>query len=883
MNPSNASAPIGVSAAHRWLHDPTTPPPGEHRVGGKAQRLLELARAGFPVPAPLAIEADAYREHVASMPFDEPDPARWIAERALDPELETAIASRLPAEGGWGYAVRSSAICEDGAEHSFAGQLTTRLGVGVTEIGEAVRAVWASAHSDAAKAYAARSGLGGQGIVPAVVIQPLLSPDHAGVAFGFDPVDGCRRVVAVSSVRGLGEGLVSGLLDADEFRLRDGAIEIVRAPREVRSVRPDPAGGTRIVDDGPGDAVPARSLREIEAMVRSLESLLGVHQDVEWCVCGDRLHLLQARPATTLASLPDLSDASRIWESANIVESYPGVSSPLTLSFVREVYGRVYREFCRVLGVEEEVIAANDPVFEMLGSLRGRIHYDLANWYKVLSMLPGYDLNARFMEQMMGVKDRFDPDVDLVRSRRHPWLRLAGLVSGLVGRWFGLPKSVRDFHARVDEVLARVGAVDHDRLRAQELVDLFRGLERDLLAHWRAPLVNDFFAMIVHGALRRMLARRCPDGEALANALLRGEGGIVSTEPLDSLERIAAACRRNPSLLAVATAPPEEFLRAVRRDPEVGPLFESHLARFGDRCPGELKLESVPPSLDPSLTARDVQAWIRSASRSTADRAERDAAARERAQARLDEVFAGRPWRGIPAKWLVGKARTLVRDRENLRFERTRAYGAVRRIFLALGRRLAAEGRIGSQRDIFWLTRGEIFDFVEGRGFTTDLRALVALRREEYARYAEAPLPAERLVTRGMAGQCLFEPDRAPSGSSVDEPADGDVLRGLGCGSGVVRARVRIVRDPASAPDLEGRILVAERTDPGWAPLFPLARGLLVERGSLLSHSAIVAREMGIPAVVGLAGLLGRLADGEMVEMDGSTGIVRKIPSGGGA
>jgi pyruvate,water dikinase len=227
-----------------------------------------------------------------------------------------------------------------------------------------------------------------------------------------------------------------------------------------------------------------------------------------------------------------------------------------------------------------------------------------------------------------------------------------------------------------------------------------------------------------------------------------------------------------------------------------------------------------------------------------------------------------------------------VRDRENLRFERTRVFGVVRRLFLAVGERLAAAGRIETARDVFFLTIEELFVIGEQRGAALDLAGLVRRRRDEFAAYARGPAPPERFETwgpppveygaEGVAAAAL--PGVVPR-----EPADARELRGTGCCPGVVRERVRIVRDPREAEGVAGRILVAERTDPGWTLLFPAARGLLVQRGSLLSHSAIVAREMGLPCVVGIAGLLDTLRDGEEVEMDGATGRVVRIESPAGA
>jgi pyruvate,water dikinase len=212
-----------------------------------------------------------------------------------------------------------------------------------------------------------------------------------------------------------------------------------------------------------------------------------------------------------------------------------------------------------------------------------------------------------------------------------------------------------------------------------------------------------------------------------------------------------------------------------------------------------------------------------------------------------------------------------VRDRENLRFERTRLFGRVRRIAIELGKRLHAMGRLAAPRDVFHLTVEEMLGFVEGTTVTTNLQALVGLRQREFGGYREKVAPADRFTTRGAVHLGNTFQSEAPAIAP-----QGDALKGIGCCPGVVRGRARVILDPRNAVIEPGEILVAPRTDPGWIMLFPAAAGLLVEHGSLLSHSAIVAREMSIPAIVSIPGVTGWVQTGEWLEMDGSTGVVRK-------
>ena len=228
--------------------------------------------------------------------------------------------------------------------------------------------------------------------------------------------------------------------------------------------------------------------------------------------------------------------------------------------------------------------------------------------------------------------------------------------------------------------------------------------------------------------------------------------------------------------------------------------------------------------------------------------------------------------------WVLRNARTRVRQRENLRFERTRLFGRVRRVFRESGRRLHALGVLRAPDDVFYLQIEEILSYVNGTAVTADLGVLAELRKTEFAKYKAESAPPERFETLGPVYHAQdYRAKVASAAENAAADALGEERHGIGCCPGVVRGIAKVIRDPRGAQLPAGRILVAEHTDPGWIMLFPSAAGLLVERGSLLSHSAIVARELGIPAVVSIRGLTGWLHDGDLVELDGTRGTVRRI------
>ena len=367
-------------------------------------------------------------------------------------------------------------------------------------------------------------------------------------------------------------------------------------------------------------------------------------------------------------------------------------------------------------------------------------------------------------------------------------------------------------------------------------------------------------------------------GGTLQNDLFCGEAGMISAEPARLVRSLAQRAATRPEFLRLLC---EDSLPAIQKAMCQVPGFlegyQAYLDRFGDRCMEELKLESPTLHDDPLPLLRSIGQLGIKLQRGDVGRGDRERDVRKRAEARVTETLRWNPFKRVIFRFILQNARGRVRDRENLRFERTRVFGRTRLIAVEMGKRLAALDALQEPRDIFYLEIEEILSFVEGRATTTDLKGLVAVRKKELSQFKNEDPPADRFETRGVvyAGN-IFKARSEPASSG------GEGLKGLGCCPGVVRGPVRLVTDPRKAVLMPGEIIVAERTDPGWVMIYPLVAGLLVERGSLLSHSAITAREIGLPTVVGLPGVTRWVQDGNWVEMDGSTGTVVKVsPSTG--
>ena len=614
----------------------------------------------------------------------------------------------------------------------------------------------------------------------------------------------------------------------------------------------------------------AADLAALARLARKVEEARGAPQDIEWAFEADRLYLLQARPITTpLRALPVPDATQIIFDNSNIVESYPGLVSPLTYSFAQYVYARVYRSFVALLGVGPAEIRRHGAVFEnLLGRIDGRVYYNLVNWYRALALLPGFAINRAHMETMMGVGEPLPAAIaDTIGPRSARGLRLvreyarvARVGLGLTREALRLRKTSRAFYARLNAALATDTAA-LDTMPLSALAGEYRRIEADLLDRWDAPLINDFLCMMAFGGSRKLIERWAgPAGLELHNDIMIGQGDIISAEPAQRIARMGALVAGDADLVATLARGDRT---ALDNHPALAAEVGSYIGKFGDRCTEELKLESITLTEDPRLLLGAIAA----------------AAQTQRVSApkppdpvrRLETIFAGKAVKRAIMRGLLGWTKARVRDRENLRFERTRLFGRARRVFVAIGNQLHACGAIDAPRDVFCLTVAEVLGAIEGFAVSGDLAGVAALRKAEMSAAAQCPDPPERITVTGAAVTRAFE-------RATTRPDSGDarVRTATGCCAGTILARARVVRDPRNESLSHGEILVARHTDPGWIALFAGAAAIVVERGSLLSHSAIVARELGIPCVVGLKGAMDWIKTGDMIEVDGAAGTVSK-------
>lgn len=861
-----------------FLIHAASPDPG---IGGKATQLAKLESLGFRVPKWTAIPAKVVQ---AQLPTT--SSISELSVHFAQLEVPSTLLTQLRIFFGEDaehktFAVRSSALDEDGDTHSFAGQFETYLHVPFAELSEKIKLIWQSAVSERVLAYRKLQGLELElGI--GVIIQEMIEPEVAGVGFGMDPVSGDRDTQVISAVWGLGEGLVSGKLDADTFRISSAGVEERIVAKTAQFRRNESGKGVKSVSvEAERHLAPTLSgeqLQEVSSVLKTLEAKLGGPQDIEFGYAKGELYLLQTRPVTGSGSGSGSEDKPyMLWDNSNIVESYPGITTPLTFSFIQKMYERVYRQLAELMGVREADMDLHSGVFaQTLGLVRGRVYYNLLNWYKMLALVPGYTLNAPFMENMMGVKERFELGPEFRMHKGKAGFRILKMVAKLVRLHRNLPASRRSFMQQLNATMDRYAKLELDTLSASELIQQYQEFETTLLLKWKAPLVNDFFAMIWFGLLQKFITQLFPSEPNLHNDLLCGSQDIISVEPIHRSIAIANLIRQNPEALQLfQSAIPANIWAQLNSDATLGRIkaaIVAYLDRFGERCVGELKLETVSYSQEPSRFVQVLKSYVIQGVTQKRGPQNLENKLRIHAEQKVLAALAGKPLKRAWFHKLVKNTRDLVSNRENLRYERTRGFGMVRRLFTALGKKWHQSGHLADPRDIFYLELAEIKAASDGN-FPAAYAQRIINRKQEFTRYRQQPAPQERFFTYGTTFSDAFIYSDEKLATVQGE------LSGIGCCPGRVQGRVRIVTDPQEVDSLDGDILVTSSTDPGWVTLFPTAGAIIVERGSLLSHSAIVSREMGIPCIVSVTGLLRSLKTGDEIVMDGSTGQIKRIIS----
>ncbi|GGV22941.1 putative phosphoenolpyruvate synthase [Streptomyces longisporoflavus] len=858
-------------------------------VGGKGAHLGELSRIeGVRVPGGFCVTTDAFRRVMVEEPsIDErlvelsrlnPDDRegirtlsaeirRTIEEIVVPGDLAAAITRALARfdEGGQGaYAVRSSATAEDLPTASFAGQQDTYLNVmGPAAVLRHVSRCWASLFTERAVTYRLRNGFDHRAIHMAVVVQRMVLPYASGILFTADPVTGDRKVATVDAGFGLGEALVSGLVNPDVFKVRDGEVIAETLAAKQRAVHALPTGGTREVAVDPGQQEqPALTRAQVVRLVRlgrQIEAHFGSPQDIEWCLVDDDFRIVQSRPITTLFPVPVADDeANHVYLSVGHQQMMTDAMKPLGLSVwqltamveMHEAGGRLFVDVTPRLASP----ASRAGLLDMVG--KG---------------------DPLFRDALETVLDRGDfvPSVPSAPSRPDPAPGGAPAGGAAAG---GAPAPIANDPAIVRELIERsqksIAALERD-IRTKSGPELFDFLLEAFAEHKR--VLGDRLSMqaIMAGMeatwwLNDKLLEWLGEKNAADTLTLSAPDNITSEMGLALLD-VADVIRPYPEVVAFLQGVGDEnFLDELASLPggvEARDAIEAYLDRYGMRCVGEIDITRPRWSERPGTLLPVILDNVRIFEPGAAER--RFEEGRQEAQKKEQDVLTR--LRALPdgeqkadeTKRMIDRLRTFIGYREYPK------YGIVSRSFvykqslMREAERLVRAGVLPEKEDIFYLTFQELHDVVRSK--QADGR-LIQQRKEAFRSYQALTVP-----------RVLTSDGEAIAGSYRREDVPAGALVGLPVSAGTIEGRARVILDMAEADLQEGDILVTAYTDPSWSPLFVGIAGLVTEVGGLMTHGAVIAREYGLPAVVGVAQATRLIRDGHRIRVQGTDGYIELL------
>lgn len=759
-------------------------------IGAKAEKLFIMQENGFNIPPFFCVLGDCDAGHYAEEFF------------------KSGLVS-----------VRSSASLEDGSDASFAGQFITELNVPINDINSAVKRVRSVPETAGFKEYCKANGTVPEKISVCAIVQKMIPAELSGIVFTANPSGLLNETVMVIGA-GTGDNIVGD-----------------KTPVTTYYCCSDGNYYSESNENSP--LIPEKTLRKILAESDRIKALFGCDCDIEFAIEKDKLYILQARPITTLNVRNPI-----ILDNSNIAESYPGITLPLTQSFIRTAYYRVFKSVLLRLTHEPKTVERIDETLRnMVDMSNGRVYYRISNWYDVILLLPFSKKIIPVWQEMLGVKNK---SVSSQMAGNIGIFTRIKVFFSFMYLIISCPKLMRRLGSNFDEMISFFNSVDIEKISSKEVLAHYKNVLDKVTEKWDLTLVNDMYSFIFTGLLKaRLKVKKVKDVDGTANSLISGINGIASMRPITSLADIAEKAKSSGQLKKITEIHnAEDFAAYLKCGGELADMLSEYIEIYGDRGPEELKLESRTFRTNPELLCQKIAEY-------TENRVNVNVSAEKASIHGLCGV-------------LAKKAALGIKNREKSRLDRTRLYGMMRSMMLRIGADLAQNYQIENPRDIFYLSYSEIEQAITD---DSNLRNLVNERRELYRRFEQLPA-----YSRLVFAERVF--DKAPHNIGGMENSQADILHGTPCSNGKVCGELLVVTDPDSCPDTKGKIIVAKMTDPGWVFIIAGAAGLISEKGSLLSHTAIISRELGKPCVVGVENALRLLKSGDIAELDGTKGTI---------
>jgi pyruvate,water dikinase len=855
------------------------------QAGGKGANLGELSRIeGIKVPEGFCVTTDAYREVAERTPeFDllldrldllkvgDAQEIRDISGRVRSALEATEIPSDIAEEvtrhlaelgSEHACAVRSSATAEDLPTASFAGQQDTYLNVtGADAILKAISRCWASLFTERAVMYRIRNGFDHRTVLLSVVVQKMVFPQVSGIAFTADPVTSNRKVVAVDASFGLGEALVSGVVDPDVYKVRQGQIVEKKIATKKLAVYGLEAGGTEQrqlpLEQQNAQALTDEQVLELEALCRRIEAHFGQPQDIEWCLSGGGFFIVQSRAITTLFPIPGVQDGkNHVYLSFGHMQMMTDAMKPLGLTF---------------FGLQSEGL----PLIDAGGRLYGDLSADMSS-----------PVGRSLVMASMGAVDPLMLDALKDLAKREPFMK--GLARGgkkflsMTAGYFGWELPVRAIQTYrtndgsiVEGLMVRNEAALTDvreRFASFSGDQVFTGIIEDLQQLKEASAGPRSMGVVYAGqfALRGVNKNmeKWLGEKGVADAVTRSVANNVTSEMGLALMDVADVVRQYPVVLdALPRAKDDTFfedMAGMEGGAEVVRAIQAFLDRYGVRCPGELDItkprwNEQPTALVPMILS-DIRNFDPGASKAVFERGRVES---ERAEngllSRLEKLPGGKR-KARKAKKQISILRNFAGYREYPKFLMMQHYWIIKQALLREASKLAEAGVIRERNDVYYLTFEELHDAL--RTNRAD-QGVIDKRKAEYEVF-EKLAPPRVITSDGEVLSGEYHRGGIPAGALV----------GIAASGGTVEGRARVIARVEDADMEEGDILVTAYTDPSWTPVFVSVKGIVTEVGGAATHGAVVAREYGLPAVVAVQGATQLIKDGQRIRVNGTNGYV---------
>ncbi|WP_123053401.1 phosphoenolpyruvate synthase [Clostridium sp. JN-1] len=863
-------------------------------VGGKGANLGEMTLAGFPVPFGFCVTTEGYKEFIHYNNLSEfiaqtikvasLDNINKIGKQIREKIQQSAVPEKVEQEiiksfnklgADNYYAVRSSATAEDLAFASFAGQQDTYLNImGEKALLNSVRNCWASLFTDRAILYRIQNKIEHEKVHMSVVVQKMVLPQVSGIMFTADPILGHRKLISIDASYGLGEALVSGLVSPDiyKYNKRSSEIESKTIAEKKLAIMPIRGGGTKKVEitaeKAASQVLQDSQIKNLAELGMAIEKHYGCPQDIEWCLKNGKLYIVQSRAITSLFPMPQpmpKDEALHVYVSFNHFQVMTAPISPLGIDMLRMIF-----PFDKGARSAEE--------YRVIKSAAGRIYLDLSDilqYKKPREVISSFLKNADALmsQALKELINRPDFETEIKKNKN----------SGKALRKFFKPivfKSIKNITYRKPEGTVEFvkSYIDKRTKEAAKAVNSAKqGIEKLEAIYKSADFSDDFRVLlpIMAPAMLSFKALEAQEEKLLlehkyVDIIIKGLEGNITTEMGLLVGDLADMVRKSPDLIREFTN--EDYITLIDRinklkdNNEFKKKFNTFIDIYDMRAAGEIDMAKDRWIENPEPLAKAIISIVNTSEEGIHRKEHKETIERaKKASAELiKEVEENHgKVKGKVVRRMVRVLRNYMPIREHPKYLIMKLILTYKKAFLEEARLLVEKGHLLEEKDIFYVGFWELYKAIQNN---YSLVELVKLRKEEYEHFNKLTPP--RLITSdGEEIKAGYKRENLPEGA----------LPGMPVSSGVIEGIARVITDPSKTSINKGEILVAPFTDPGWTPLFINAAGLVMEVGGLLTHGTVVAREYGIPAVVGITEATKKIKTGQKIRVDGNAGFVMII------